>query len=138
MKKKIFILAVVVALGMGALAYYQFQKPVSSIADVDPEITYTSDELFAYFRDHEKVASQDLNGKVVQVSGSVVDVLSNSDSSTTVVLSSEHPIFGVKCRFEPGSLEDTKPKSGQDIRIKGICTGMTADVEMNQCIYLKK
>jgi len=138
MKKKIIIPAVIVALGVAALAYYQFQKPVASIANEDPYVTYTSEELFAYFNDNEQVANQDLNGKVIQVSGNIVDVLENSDSSTTVVLGSQHPIFGVKCRFELGSLQNAEPQSGQDIEIKGICTGMTADVEINQCVYLKK
>jgi hypothetical protein len=138
MKKKIFILALIAALGVAALAYYQYQRPVSSISGEEPQATFTSEALFDYFTEHETIATKDLNGKIVQVSGTVVEVLANSDSSTTVVLGSEHPVFGVKCRFEPGSLNDIKPMSGEQIEIKGICTGMTADVEMNQCVYLKK
>jgi len=138
MKKKIFILALIAALGVAALVYYQYQRPVSSISGEEPQATFTSEALFDYFTEHETIATKDLNGKIVQVSGTVVEVLANSDSSTTVVLGSEHPVFGVKCRFEPGSLKESKPQSGQEIEIKGICTGMTADVEMNQCVYLKK
>ena len=138
MRTKIILLIVILALGAAAFAFYQFQKPVSSIANEEPYVAYTSQELFAYFRDHEQIATKDLNGKIVQVSGSIIDVLSNSDSSITVVLGADHPVFGVKCRFEPGSLAESKPISGDEIELKGICTGMTADVEINQCVYLNK
>ncbi len=135
--KKFILIGLVVALGAAIAGYFYVQQPVASIADDPAYGTYSSEALYTYFEEDEAKATEELTGKVLEVSGEIAEVLVNSDSSTTVVLRSAHPIFGVKCRYEP-SATDLNVEVGEMISIKGVCTGMTADVEMNQCVNLNR
>jgi hypothetical protein len=42
---------------------------------------------------------------------------------------------GVICEFEAGALKDI-PSQGDNIRVRGICTGMLMDVVLVRCILL--
>ncbi len=135
--KKIIILFLVGALIIGAsMGFYFYQKPVASLESETPLGTFTSTELFDLFNRDEPAANAKYTGQVVEVSGKVVEIMENSDESTTLVLSSDDPIFGVKCRIDPEFNKKSLPETGSEVRIKGLCTGMNADVELNQCIIL--
>lgn len=135
--KKIIILFLLGAVITGAsMGLYFYQKPVASLESQTPTGTFSSTELFEIFNTDEQAANAKYTGQVVEVSGEVVEIMENSDASTTLVLSSDDPIFGVKCRIDPEFNKKSLPKTGTEVRVKGLCTGVNADVELNQCIIL--
>jgi hypothetical protein len=135
--KKIIILFLLGAVIIGAsMGLYFYQKPVASLESQTPTGTFSSTELFEIFNTDEQAANAKYTGQVVEVSGEVVEIMENSDASTTLVLSSDDPIFGVKCRIDPEFNKKSLPETGTEVRVKGLCTGVNADVELNQCIIL--
>lgn len=136
MKKIIIFTLLGLAIIGGSIAFYLYQKPVGSLAGDEPVGTFTSAALFEIFSDDEQAANTKYTGQVVEVSGEVVEIMQNSDASTTIVLSSADPIFGVKCRIDPEYNKKSLPETGAEVRVKGLCTGLNADVELNQCIIL--
>jgi hypothetical protein len=134
--KKVFLIILALVLIGGAVGWYMYQKPVASLENQDALKTLTATELFLEFSDNEQEATQAYQGKVLEVSGELIDRMENSDGSTTVILDGGDPIFGVKCRLDPSEENVPIPEKGGEVRLKGLLIGMNADVEMNQCIIL--
>lgn len=136
MKKKITITVVLLVLiGLGT-AYYLFQKPVQSLRGETPAWTGTGNQLFNAFTADEASGNKKFTGKVLQVSGVVAEIMQNADSSKTLILKSTHPVFGVKCRLDPKYNSGQVPAKGSKVLLKGLCTGINSDVELNQCVIL--
>jgi hypothetical protein len=138
MKKTIWIIIALVIVGGAAVAYYMYQKPVESLRDAEVAASLPGTELFSEFEQDLAASNKKYVGKVLKVNGQVIDKLTNADSSQTLVLASSDPIFGVKCRLDPKDNPATIPGKGATVTVKGLCTGLNADVELNQCIILKK
>lgn len=136
MKTKIISSIVIIAAIAISVGYYMFQKPVESLRDTEAVWEGSSDELFDAFQNDEATGNATYTGKILKVSGVVVETMLNSDSSKTIILSSSHPIFGVKCRLDPDDNDSPAPIKGEKITLKGLCTGINSDVELNQCIIL--
>ncbi len=128
-----FILGAVAAV---AVAVYMYNKPVESLEKQKVEVSISATELFSIFSENEVEAMTSYGDKVLEVEGNLIEILENSDGSTTLLLDGGDPIFGVKCRLDPSVQASQIPETGQKVRLKGLCIGMNADVEMNQCIIL--
>ena len=136
MKKKIlFSVLIIGAIAVG-IGYYMFQKPVESLRDKSPTWQGTSEDLYDEFTSDEVEGNKTFTGNIIEVSGTVVEVMQNTDSSSTLILNSSHPIFGVKCRLDPKFNTAETPAQGKKVTLKGLCTGINSDVELNQCIIL--
>lgn len=136
MKKRIFGILILLAVAGAAVAFYMYQKPVASLAGEEAVVKMSSTDFFTAFAQDEQKANTDYTGKIVEITGEVVDIMTNSDQSTTLVLASDDPIFGVKCRIDPTFNKAPLPGSGETTTVKGRCTGMNADVELNECIII--
>lgn len=136
MKKRTIIL-VLGALAISALAaaLYLYQKPVGNLKSSKATHKTSASQFFEAFETDEAGATALYNGKIIEVEGKVVEILQNQDESTTLILESNHPIYGVKCRLDPAVNQDI-PLQNDQITLKGICTGFNADVELNLCIVL--
>lgn len=136
MRNKIIVSIVLIISIAVAVGYYMFQKPVESLREAEPVWTGSSEELFDTFSADEETGNKTYTGKILMVNGIVVESMINADSSKTVILNSSHPIFGVKCRLDPKDNNSKVYTNGEKITLKGLCTGMNSDVEINQCIIL--
>ncbi len=134
--KKIIIAILLLGGIAAATAYYLFQKPVESLEKAKPEATFTASALYDSFDSNEAAASEAYSGKVIEVSGTLTEIMKNEDGSTTLVLASDHPIYGVKCRLDPDFKLSNILTEGSVVKLKGLCTGFNADVELNQSIIL--
>lgn len=90
--------------------------------------------LFNAFMQDEAGANEQYLNKVVEVSGEVSTVRTGN-GSTSVVLRTNDPNYGVRCRLDgsPGSRE-VRYEVGQKVSFKCICSGYLQDVEMVQCV----
>ncbi len=132
--KKILIIAAVAAVLGASIGYYLFQKPVQSLEDEKPALSISAADLFDAYEIDETTAGATYTSKIIEVSGKLSEVMKNEDGSTTLLLETAHPIFGIKCRLDSGIGIASFPEPGTMVQLKGHCTGFNADVELNQCI----
>jgi hypothetical protein len=135
MKKVILILLVLVLAG-AATGWYMYNKPVENLENQEATVKFAAVDLFQEFSENEAEAMKAYEGKVLEISGNLIEQMENSDGSTTLILDGGDPIFGIKCRLDPSVNSKVIPQAGEAVRLKGLCIGMNADVEMNQCIIL--
>lgn len=136
MKKSILIVLAVVLVAGAAIGYYMYNKPVETLESQEAADEISATALFSEFSENETEAMAKYEGKVLEVEGSLIEIMKNSDGSITLILDGGDPIFGVKCRLDPSVEGEVIPEKGETVRLKGLCIGMNADVEMNQCIIL--
>ncbi|NEN22989.1 hypothetical protein G3O08_05680 [Cryomorpha ignava] len=134
MKKKIIFSVLILVAVAVSIGYYMFQKPVESLRDKEATWQGSSEDLYDEFTADEVAGNKTFTGNILEVTGTVVDVMQNADSSSTLILNSSHPIFGVKCRIDPKFNKVETPSKGSEVSLKGLCTGINSDVELNQCI----
>lgn len=136
MKKSILIILAFALVAGAAIGYYMYNKPVETLESQEATAEISATALFSEFSENETEAMANYEGKVLEIEGSLIEKMENSDGSTTLILDGGDPIFGVKCRLDPSVEGEAIPAKGETVRLKGLCIGMNADVEMNQCIIL--
>lgn len=137
MKSK-FLLAAVFILALGGfIGYKMWNKPHKDIAKAESFRTLTSNELLNEFKKDEAVANSTFLNQVVTVSGKIKAV--NTDKGlTTLQLETEDMMALIICNLDPFSThERTDFTVGEDISIKGVCSGMLSDVILDRCVIVK-
>lgn len=137
MLKKILLFGLVALVIGGGVGYYMWNKPHEAIGKAN--FTITATDLAAEFEKDETAATAKYVGKdgnmvVVQVSGKIADV-KNDTSGITIALDSGDPINGVSCvldRFTKQARTDYKV--GEEVKLKGLCTGKLSDVVIDRCV----
>lgn len=134
MKIIIILLLVVGAIGAG-VGFYMYNKPVASLAHKKPDVEVAASQLISAYETDEKTANEKYLGKVVQVSGKIADI-TTEEGKKKVHLESDNPISMVICELENGNQsEELKP--GDEIKIKGLCSGYLSDVILVQSCVVK-
>lgn len=136
LKKILSIGFLLIAVG-GGIGYYLWNKPHASIGK--PDITISASDLAAEFAKDETAATKKFIGDshktiILQVSGKISDV-KNDSSGIALALDTGDPINGVSCvldKFTPQPRTDYK--TGEDVVLKGICTGKLSDVIIDRCV----
>lgn len=134
MKTKNIIITIVVLIAIAAgFGMWQYNKPHRDSASEKVAFSLTATELFNAFESDENAAMEKYGNKLVEVTG---NVLESSDDKTMMVLESEHPLFGVKCMFQESF--EASQSFGDEITIKGFCSGINGDVELTRCSIKKQ
>ena len=82
----------------------------------------------------KKYVGQDGKTIVVQVSGKISDV-KNDTSGITIALDTGDPINGVSCVLDRFTQQPrTDYKVGEEVKLKGLCTGKLSDVIIDRCV----
>ncbi len=115
-----------------AVYYYVMNKPHRSVSD-DAGIAIAADSLFQAFTSNEQAANEVYLNKILRVKGTVKSVDRNTEGNQVVVIYAGDLMFGVNCTME----KDESVREGDEVVIKGICTGYLADVVINQAIIEK-
>lgn len=137
MLKRILQFGLIALVIGGAVGYYLWNKPHASIGKAD--ITTTAMEISADFDKDEneamkKYVGQDGKTIVVQVSGKISDV-KNDTSGITIALDTGDPINGVSCVLDRFTQQPrTDYKVGEEVKLKGLCTGKLSDVIIDRCV----
>ena len=90
--------------------------------------------LVEEFNTDETTANRLYNDKVVSVKGTVLKIENNGDTRNIVLGDATSP-EGVICEFQAehkNEADEVRP--GQQISVKGICTGMLFDVILVRCV----
>lgn len=129
--KNIVITVVVLGLIAAGVGYWQYNKPHRDASTEKVAHSLTANELFNAFDTDEQAAMEKYANQLIEVSGTIREVVAKTEKNAMLVLESEHPIFGIKCMFQERI--ENELSSGQLVTVKGFCSGINGDVEMTRC-----
>ncbi|MFZ7115195.1 MAG: OB-fold protein [Bacteroidota bacterium] len=137
MKKKIFLALGIIALAGAAYGFYLFKKPHQSIMNEKPDYSMISSEIISEFETNEDAANKKFNGKVIEVTGVISEKTKDEQGKLNITLQGAD-IAGIGCVFEKAA----QPKAaalaeGQEVKIKGVCTGILMDVVLVDCVVVE-
>ncbi len=132
-KLKIVLAIILIAIigGLIALKWIYIPSDVS-VGSKKGDFKMEASALLQKFEANEDSANMLYLNKIVQISGVVGNVTKN-EQGFSVYLKSKDDASGVVCGFDKSSIDITKIKSGDQINVKGICTGFLMDVVLSKC-----
>jgi hypothetical protein len=140
MKKnwKYILFGLVIIIVAGAVyGYLLYNKPHRDVLKSKTDYTISASELLKEFETNSTLASEKYIGKILLVSGNV-ESIKVSPSNSTIQLSCEGGFFGVNCSFNSeGATNLLEIKIGNEIQLKGECSGYIDDVILNNCYLIK-
>jgi hypothetical protein len=127
----VFFLAVA---GIGAALYLYNLKP-KNLQKVKPDFILTANDLQKAFDTEEVVSSAKYINKIIEVSGEIISVKPGEKNSINISLRTGSDLSSVICTF-PNS-DTTFFKTGNQITLRGVCSGFLMDVLLNNCALIE-
>ena len=148
MKSKIIKYSLVtVIIVISVLIYFAFSEYNRKHVDVTEEtaaFTITSEDLITAFNADEKAANTKYLDKIISISGKIKSIDKDETGIYTIALGMLNTMSSVRCSLD--SIHNqvaSSAKIGENISIKGTCTGYNADellgsdVILNRCAVIK-
>lgn len=129
----LIILLVAVVIG-GIIGYKQYNKPHRDLMSEEVTAALTAQDLFAAFDRDENAANEKYLDEMLEVTGTI-EKINVSEDKSIVQFRTEDLIAGIICEFEKGALQNI-PSEGEEITVRGICTGKLMDVVLVRCILM--
>ena len=137
MLKKILLFLLVAAVAGGGIGYYFYNKKVPSMATKQSDLAIDAARLYQEFQDDEAAANAAYVGKIVTVSGAVLEASTLEDGTPKVLLDTGSD-FSVSCEFDPNTKHArTAFEPGEKLTLKGECAGINLDVQLARCVEVK-
>lgn len=125
------LLIVLVLAGYG---FYMYTKRPADIRKETVVYEISATALLAEFNRDEPAAGKKYIDKVIAVKGKVADIKTDTENQTTVFLDTGDLMASVTCSFYQEETSVVKLlRQGQEVTIKGKCTGKLMDVVLNKC-----
>lgn len=133
-KTHIIILGVLIAALFGAIfSYKMYNKPHVNILDADADVIVNSIKILDDFTSDETLANNQYLGKIIAIDG-IISSKKIEDQKGILALKTNDDFGSVLCHL---SVTSTKKLSqleiGQNIKLKGVCTGFLMDVILVNC-----
>lgn len=131
----VLVLAVVGA----AFAWKAYDRGPDTGASMPVKETVTAEALLAAFNANEQAATAKYVGiadQVTQVSGTIRAIEPTGDGKMNVTLETGDALAGVVCEFGKAD-SPTTWKAGDEVAVKGICTGLLLDVILVRCVAVE-
>jgi hypothetical protein len=136
MRKIYFFGTGLVLLGLTGWILYVINKPHRNAAALRPAATLSAEELYTDFTKSESSANEKWVGKVIEIKGTISSV-SDAGNYVSINLRATET-GGINCSIQKKDMNSVdKYQSGDNITIKGKCTGMLMDVNLVDCVILK-
>ena len=135
--KKISITVLLLAVIVGIIGYYYYNKPREGADGRSPVATLTASALLDAYDANEEKANADYNGKVIVISGKATEKSADAKGIMSIMLQGTG-LSGVNCQFSKSENEKiSSVNTGDSVYVKGICTGKLTDVVLVDCVFLK-
>ncbi len=134
-KVAIFVVSfVALSLILAALYYYNLKQ--TDMSKAKPDYVITSTLLLKAFEDNETQASTKYINKILEVTGviSVVETAKENTVNVSLISGSDHS--AVICTF-PAINDQSVFNPGEEITLRGECSGYLMDVLLNNCTLIK-
>ena len=134
MKRTLLAITTLIFLTIFSYGFYLYNKPHHSIAEDAPAYKLEAKTLISDYESNENIANSKYLGKIVELHGVIAEKTIDDKGTCNVVLQGQD-ISGVQCSLQSNAYACIKSlKEGQEIIIKGICTGMLMDVVLVDCV----
>jgi hypothetical protein len=119
-----------------AVGWYQYNRPHHNAGNTEASVNISAVELYQQYQQNETLANSKYLDKVIEVKGTVAEVQAN-DKSYIVLLQTTQPMAAVNCQFSNEQKENPPlAAKGENITIKGKCTGFLMDVNLVDCVIV--
>lgn len=116
--------------------FYLYNKQHKDLGKAKPDYVITATDLLKEFEKDESAASAKYVNKIIEVSGTIESLNTGEDNTLSIILKTDSDFSTVICTFlQSQDREELKP--GDEITVKGECSGFLTDVLLNNC-SLKK
>lgn len=133
---KILVLVCLVIVIIIVIALIKYNQPHKDVRRLNPEIEMTSEQLVREFQKDEGAATLVYSEKIIQVNGIISDIkLSNGNSIISIQNNTSEPSVICHMQLEE-NIKTLKLQEGQQVIIKGKCTGFLLDVILVQCVLI--
>ena len=144
-KKIAWLTLLLAAVAAGIYGYKEFTRTNKQLINAKPDYTMTASALINDFENDDNMATTRYNGKVLEVSGSVLTVEKDDSGYYTVILGEQGTMSAVRCSIDSTQQANAaRIKTGSSVLIRGACTGFNkdemglgADVILNRCAVIK-
>lgn len=117
------------------LKYYN--KPHKDIRNLKADYVLNAQYLLNEFQQDEDSATKKYTNNIVQVKGQIFEI-STLNGNSVITLKKQDSESSIICHLLPeDNINVLKLKKGQNVAIKGICTGFLLDVIMVRCVIDK-
>ncbi len=131
MRKKILFFIGIVLLCLAGWGIFLYNKPHKDVSSTKTDVAIDATLLYKRYSENEAIADKQFLNKIISVTGRVDDI-SRTDSTCIVLLKQVNETGGISCNlFAPAS---TRIQQGNQLTIKGRCTGFLMDVALTDCI----
>lgn len=132
------IIALIIAVLPALYFYKEYNRKLADITNVKPAATLNTATIIDRYEKDEIGANNQYLGKTIQVEGTIAEII-HQDTSANVLIGNIGSMHKVSCLLDKRHINlINKYKAGQQIIIKGICTGFLLDVELNRCVIVEK
>jgi hypothetical protein len=129
-----FVLFIAIAGILAAL--YLFNLKHTDMSKAKPDYVITATLLQKEFEDNETTASAKYTNKIIEVTGKIASVKPADNNVITINLVTGSDFSSVICTF-PALTDPSILKTGDDITLRGECSGYLMDVLLNNCAVIK-
>jgi len=134
-KVALFVVSfIAISIILAALYYYNLKQ--TDMSKAKPDYVLSSTLLVTAFEINETSASTKYINKIIQVTGIISLVEKSDNNSINVTLASGSDISSVICTF-PAVSDPGKFIKGEEITLRGECSGFLMDVLLNNCTVIK-
>ena len=112
----------------------QYNKPSVDVTNLDADLVINVDEILKDFQKDEEKANLKYTNNIIEVHGEISKI-STVDGNATITLKDNQFDSNVICNVQPQENKEVlQLKKGDQISLKGICTGYLLDVIMVKCV----
>jgi hypothetical protein len=134
--KSVLALFAIIAVAVVLFGLYKYNLKPKDLQKVKPDFVITATDLLKAFESDENGASAKFVSKVVEVNGTIQSVKPGENGALTISLNTGNDISSVLCTLQ-GNAEPVNFKTGEQITIRGNCSGFLMDVLLNNCVVVK-
>jgi hypothetical protein len=128
-----FVTFIAIAAILAALYFYNLKS--TDMAKAKPDFVITSSDLQKEFEADETKASVKYINKILEVTGKIVSVKPAENKVVSISLVTESDLSSVICTF-PAVSDPAVFKVGDEITVRGECSGFLMDVLLNNCALI--
>lgn len=117
------------------IALYLFNMQHKDLQKVKPAFIISAVDLQKAFEENETSAASTYVNKVLEVTGTIASVKKGENNVLSIVLKTGSDLSTVICTFPPET-DPAKFTAGNQITVRGECSGFLMDVLLNNCVTL--
>jgi hypothetical protein len=118
-------------------ALYMYNLKATDMSKAKPDFIISASALQKAFDDDEIAASKKYINKIVEVIGTIASVKPGENNTLSISLVTGNDLSSVICTFA-AIADHSKFRTGDEIILRGECSGFLMDVLLNNCAVINK